>query len=208
MLLDTGSPGLMISPQLANRLGLMDGENGRLQVMTAGIGGSAPAMLAVVESVRVGEALAEFLPATITKIPSSDFEGLVGMDFMANYKIGIDTEKNVISFDELPPQADRPGGHDKSWWRSNFKSSQDLDLNGANIWTILRIWAWRRASRKGAPKSPDISMTRPTNSAADLNGTHATTPFPPNGEPRITIDGFSSGQRAQPPVSARATIRP
>ena len=122
LLLDTGSPGLMISPELAKRLGLLYPEGGGLYVMTGGIGGSVPAILAVVDSVRVGEGRSEFLPATITKMPSSEFEGLVGMDFMANYRIGIDTHNSTLHFDELPPQLDRPGGHDESWWRSSFQT--------------------------------------------------------------------------------------
>jgi hypothetical protein len=122
MLLDTGSPGLMISPELAGRLGLLDEQGGNLKVMAGGIGGSAPAILAVVDSVKVGDARSEFLPATITKIPSNEFEGLVGMDFMANYRIGIDTKDSIVVFDELPPQMDRPGGHDEAWWRSNFQN--------------------------------------------------------------------------------------
>jgi hypothetical protein len=122
LLLDTGSPGLMISPELARRLSLLDEQGGGLYVLAGGIGGSVPAVLAVVDSVQVGDGRAEFLPATITQIPSSEFEGLVGMDFMANYRIGIDTKNSVLVFFELPSQPDRPGGHDEAWWRSNFQS--------------------------------------------------------------------------------------
>jgi hypothetical protein len=57
LLLDTGSPGLMISPKLASRLGLLDDDqDGNLRVMTGGIGGSVPAILSVVDNVSVGEA--------------------------------------------------------------------------------------------------------------------------------------------------------
>jgi hypothetical protein len=126
LLLDTGSPGLMISPRLAKRLGLLEESETLLKVMTGGIGGSTPAILAVVDTVRVGEARAEFLPATITQIPSNEFEGLVGMDFMSNYRISIDTPNNLLTFDELPPQIDRPGGHDEAWWRSNFYNFERL----------------------------------------------------------------------------------
>jgi hypothetical protein len=126
LLLDTGSPGLMISPALAKRLGLLDERETMLRVMTGGIGGAMPAVLAVVDTVRVGEARAEFLPATITQIPSSEFEGLVGMDFMSNYRISLDVKNGLLAFDELPPQSDRPGGHDESWWRSNFHNFEKL----------------------------------------------------------------------------------
>jgi hypothetical protein len=126
LLLDTGAPGLTISPKLADRLGLINEQDGNLRIMTGGIGGNVPAMLAVVDTASVGEAHAEFLPAVITEIPSEEFEGLVGMDFMANYRISIDNEKNVLAFDELPPQIERPGGHDEIWWRSNFREFSKL----------------------------------------------------------------------------------
>jgi predicted aspartyl protease len=121
LLVDTGAPGLMISPQLAEKLGLADEKETNLKITAGGIGGSVPALLAVVDSVRIGEATSEFLPATITPIPSEAFEGLVGMDFLANYRISIDNVRNVLTFEEMTTRQDRPGGHDEHWWRSNFR---------------------------------------------------------------------------------------
>jgi hypothetical protein len=126
LLLDTGSPGLMISPQLADRLGLLDEEDGNLMVMAGGVGGSTPAILSVIENLRVGEGRVDFVPATIAQVPSNQFEGLVGMDFMASYRIGIDTQRSILVFEELPPHPDRPGGHDESWWRANFRNFENL----------------------------------------------------------------------------------
>jgi hypothetical protein len=126
LLLDTGSPGLMISPELATRLGILSDRKEGLKILAGGIGGTTPATLAVVDSMRVGDAVSEFLPAVISQIPSSEFEGLVGMDFLANYKVSIDTNRNVLVFNELPPQSDKPGGHDETWWRSNFKKIAGL----------------------------------------------------------------------------------
>jgi hypothetical protein len=132
LLLDTGSPSLMISPKLASRLGFLDGDDdSKLKIKAAGIGGSVTGILVVVDSIRVGDAHSEFLPATVAKIPSNEFEGLVGMDFMSNYKIGIDTDHNVVAFDELAPQADRPGGHDEAWWRDNFQYFTQLRTESA-----------------------------------------------------------------------------
>ena len=126
LLLDTGCPGLMISPKLASRLGLPNEPHEGLKIITGGIGGATPATLAFVDQVRVGDAISEFTPATISEIPSDNFEGLVGMDFLANYRVSIDTNNNVVSFHELPPQSDRPGGHDETWWRSNFQRISSL----------------------------------------------------------------------------------
>lgn len=133
LLLDTGSPGLMISPDLARRLGLLsENEELQLKVKAAGIGGTVPAVLSVVDTVAVGEARSEFLPALIAEIPSNDFEGLVGMDFMANYRITIDTKNSVLAFDEMPPHPDRPGGHDEAWWRANFRNFSRLKQEWAD----------------------------------------------------------------------------
>jgi hypothetical protein len=121
LLLDTGSPGLVISPELADRLGLFDRQDGTLLTTAGGIGGTVPAILSIVDTVKVGDAQAEFLPATITLIDSDDYEGLVGMDFLANYRIAIDTTKNVLVFDELPPKPEKPGGHDEVWWHHHFQ---------------------------------------------------------------------------------------
>jgi Aspartyl protease/Domain of unknown function (DUF4124) len=138
LLLDTGSPGLLISPKLANRLGMLDEEAGRLWVIAGGIGGSVPAILSVVDSVTVGEARTEFLPATIAPVPSSEFEGLVGMDFIANYRMGIDSHKSVIVFDELPPDLERPGGHDETWWHTTYRNFAGLRGEWGNYLNNLR----------------------------------------------------------------------
>ena len=67
MLLDTGSPGLLISPDLAGRLDLINESDTELLITASGIGGSVPASLTVVDSVSVGGARSEFLPATVTR---------------------------------------------------------------------------------------------------------------------------------------------
>ena len=133
LLLDTGSPNLMISPKLADRLGLIKEDDGNLMVMAGGIGGMHPAMLAIVDTVSVGDARSEFLPAIITEISSLEYEGLVGMDFLANYEISIDSEDKVVVFSELPSRSDKPGGYDESWWRSNFQSFSKLKTEWGNM---------------------------------------------------------------------------
>lgn len=126
MLLDTGAPGMLISPNLADRLGLLDKRDAKLFIRAGGIGGSVPAILTIVDKISIGGARAEFIPTTIAPMFAGAFEGLVGMDFMANYKIGIDTSKHVVTFKELPSKLDMPGGHDESWWRFNFRDFSKL----------------------------------------------------------------------------------
>jgi hypothetical protein len=133
LLLDTGSPGLMISPELANRLGLPNENDEGLKVLTGGIGGSTPATLAVIDTIKIGDATAGFFPTAITNIPSRAFEGLVGMDFLANYKISIDISRSVVIFNEISSQSIRPGGHEEAWWRSNFELISRLRTEWGNF---------------------------------------------------------------------------
>lgn len=120
MALDTGAPGLVISFQLAEKLGLYEKNDGLLLTRAGGIGGSAPAMWTIIDSVQVGDARDTFIPATVTAKITGAFEGLVGMDFMSNFSVTIDTRGRKLVLEELPLSSARPGGHDEEWWRINF----------------------------------------------------------------------------------------
>lgn len=126
MALDTGAPGMHISFRLAERLGIFEGDEGRLWIRAKGIGGSVPAVYTIIDTVEVGGARDRFVPTIVSPSVSEQFEGLLGMDFMANYSVHIDTERQVVVFEELPPRADRPGGHDEAWWRMHFRRFASL----------------------------------------------------------------------------------
>jgi len=120
MLLDTGAPGMHISYELAEKLGIIDNRENELRVLIGGIGGTTPAILTIIDRIDVGEAGADFIPTLVSDSISPNFEGLVGMDFMTKYSVRIDTRKRVVIFEELPEYLNMPGGHDASWWRSTF----------------------------------------------------------------------------------------
>lgn len=122
MLLDTGAPGMYISHNLAEKLGIFDKGEGLLQIEAGGIGGKVPAILTVVDTVQIGGAKENFVPTTIGNSLSGMFEGLIGMDFMSGYTIRIDTGKHIVVFEEIPAAPDNmPGGHDEEWWRTNYR---------------------------------------------------------------------------------------
>jgi len=121
MALDTGSPCMIIFDRLADRLGLFEKDNGKLLTYSTGIGGETPSILTIVDSVQVGRAEDKFIPTEILASLSNSFDGLIGMDFMANYSIRIDTIRHVVVLEEIPDRQHAPGGHDELWWRSNFK---------------------------------------------------------------------------------------
>ena len=133
MAIDTGAPGLVISPRLANQLGILNSDEGKVMVQAGGIGGSVPAIRTFIDKVQVGQASDTFIPATVTRSISKSFEGLLGMDFMSKYSFKIDSVRHVVILEELEPNPDWPGGRPERWWRDRFKELHDLRT------------AWRRA---------------------------------------------------------------
>ena len=120
MAIDTGSPGMVISLELAVRLGVFSRDSGTLLTEIAGIGGGAAAILTIVDSVSVEGARDVFVPTTVMVGLSDKFAGLIGMDFLTNYMISIDSRKQVVVFQETPPLPAARGGHDEDWWRRTF----------------------------------------------------------------------------------------
>ena len=121
MLLDTGATGMHISTRLARKIGLLDDDEKNLWTRVAGIGGSTPAILTILDSVQVGEAEDNFIPTTISPASFRGFEGLVGMDFIGKYHMQINTRKREVILEELPESPLRPAGHDELWWRTTFR---------------------------------------------------------------------------------------
>ncbi|MCS6293573.1 MAG: aspartyl protease family protein [Nitrospira sp.] len=126
MAIDTGAPGLIISPKVAKTLGLATNEDGKVLSVTGGIGGRVFAVRTFIDKVQVGGATDSFIPATVAPSISTSFEGLIGMDFMSKYSFKIDPTKQVVVFEELAANSDWPGGHDERWWRSLFKEFHAL----------------------------------------------------------------------------------
>ncbi len=120
MALDTGSPDMVISVELADRLGVFSRDNGVLFTSAAGIGGETLAIRTIVDSVSIESARSEFVPTTITDRISTEFDGLIGMDFLANHTISIDSRNQMVVFQEVPPLPGVRGGHDEAWWRNTF----------------------------------------------------------------------------------------
>jgi hypothetical protein len=120
MILDTGAPRSLISMKVADDLGLLDGDQGRLIVAIGGIGGSATAIRTVINSIQIGGARIEFVPVEISQSISAAFEGLIGMDFLGDYSTNIDPARKLVIFEEVPDTSDRPGGRDETWWRNTF----------------------------------------------------------------------------------------
>ena len=118
--LDTGAPGTIIFPELADRLGLFDANRRGVFVSVGGIGGSVPALRTIIDTVEVGGARQEFALVTIVPPISSSFEGLLGLDFLAMYSVRIDPQAEDVVLEELPTDSSWHGGRNEGWWRASF----------------------------------------------------------------------------------------
>jgi len=169
MALDTGSPGLVISFELAEKLGVFSRDKGTLVVEAAGIGGSAPAILTIVDSVAVESARSNFVPTTITEKMSDEFDGLIGMDFLTHHTISIDSHRKVLVFTENPSSPDTRGGHDEQWWRQTFKRFRSFRDRWADHpeWVKGRVGSDLKSFLEFQVRESDRLLRRLENHASD-----------------------------------------
>ena len=125
MALDTGAPGLVMSVDLALRLRLFSQGRGNLLVASGGIGGTAPGILTITDAVSIADARTKVVPTTVVDNLSTAFEGLIGMDVLAGYNVTIDAKRQVVVFQEHPPDPNARGGHDEAWWRTTFQEFRE-----------------------------------------------------------------------------------
>ncbi|MCW8893552.1 MAG: aspartyl protease family protein [Deltaproteobacteria bacterium] len=122
MLVDTGSPGLVISNNLADRLNLFDEEGGRLMVVISGIGGQKMATKSIIDKLEIGGITEKFIPTHIvTGMSSSHYQGLIGMDVLSSYTMTIDPTQHRLIANPIPAAQDLPAGRSRSWWQANFR---------------------------------------------------------------------------------------
>ncbi len=121
IMVDTGSPGLVLSNDLANRLGLFDEAGGQLMVIISGIGGQQAAVRTIIEKISIGGISEEFIPAHIVPEMADAYQGLIGMDILAGYRMTIDSARQRLLAEPLPKLENLPGGRDRSWWQATFR---------------------------------------------------------------------------------------
>ncbi len=122
MMVDTGSPGLVISNRLADQLNLFDEEGGRLMVVISGIGGQKIATKTIIDKLTLGGITEKFIPAHIVSgMSSNHYHGLIGMDVLSSYTITIDPTQHKLVANLLPSAQNLPAGRSRSWWMANFR---------------------------------------------------------------------------------------
>jgi clan AA aspartic protease (TIGR02281 family) len=120
MAVDTGAPATVISHRLADKLGILRDDDGKVLTRAHGIGGATPALFVALDSLTLGDAREEFVPATVAPINTDEFEGLLGMDFVSTFSMKIDAEQKALILTKPERGGTTPGGHDAAWWRRVF----------------------------------------------------------------------------------------
>lgn len=97
VLVDTGSGITIVSRELARELKLPEEPGSPITLKTVAM--DIEAQLARLDSIQVGDLSRNNFPVAITDLPlveNTKFDGILGMDFMNNFKIHIDNEKHTI----------------------------------------------------------------------------------------------------------------
>lgn len=154
---DTGAFETLIFPDLAKKLGVYEHDQPKLEVQSGGIGGSAPAIRTIIDSMRVGDFRSNFVPVKVIGKLSDAFEGIIGLDFISDYDIRIDPRKKQVIFEEITPDGKRYGGRDESWWRRYFMEFGNYRSNwkhlNASFKVLLREQSIRFNSEKDLIKN-------------------------------------------------------
>jgi hypothetical protein len=156
MALDTGAPSTLISQSLAEQLGVLRRDDGVLLTSASGIGGSRPAVLVVLESLGLGEARDEFVPATVAGDLSDNFAGLLGMDFITTFKLRVDTARQVLILTKPDFGEKTPAGHDERWWRRLFRQFKDQ----RRLWESYRDSIDKQVNESTISAGPSMDRLR------------------------------------------------
>jgi clan AA aspartic protease (TIGR02281 family) len=97
VLVDTGAGITVLSKELAQKLQLEGQPDHSITLKTMAI--DIQAQLATLDTIQVGNLIQNNFPVAVTELPVGEkrkFDGILGMDFMNNYKIHIDNENKRI----------------------------------------------------------------------------------------------------------------
>jgi len=99
MILDTGCTDVQITQKVAERLGI-DQSEGRRVTCTLADGRKVTARAVNIKEVKVGRARVKNLEGVVLDDDRmKEYDGLLGMSFLNNFKFRIDTEKNELTLE-------------------------------------------------------------------------------------------------------------
>lgn len=121
LLVDTGATLTVISTASAKQLGLDLTHAAVIPLQS--VSGFFLAPLTKVKSITVGEVTVRDVEVVVHDIASGGGTGLLGMSFMDNFQVTMNTTEEMMILTELSNTSDkrRHGGHTEDWWRRKFR---------------------------------------------------------------------------------------
>lgn len=121
LLVDTGATFTVISNAMARRLAL-NLDNAAV-IPLQSVSGLFLAPLTKVKSITVGQATAHDVEVVVHDIAQGSTGGLLGMSFLDNFQVTINTTAEIMTLSAFTPPADEPlyGGRSEDWWRRKFR---------------------------------------------------------------------------------------
>jgi clan AA aspartic protease (TIGR02281 family) len=121
LMVDTGATFTVISKSMARQLSL-NLDNAAV-IPLQSVSGVFLAPLTKVKSITVGEATAHDVEVVVHDIAQGSTGGLLGMSFLDNFQVTINTTAEIMILSALTPPADEPlyGGRSEDWWRRKFR---------------------------------------------------------------------------------------
>lgn len=104
--LDTGATLTCVDGRVAERLQLAEQEG--MRGVTAGASGAGRMRVVRIDSLRVGGAAMRELTACVVELAHArqlgvDIEGLLGLNFLRAYRVGIDFDRRILSLQDPSP---------------------------------------------------------------------------------------------------------
>jgi len=104
-IVDTGASLVTISKRIAGQLGIVGGEKGRKIKLVLADGKTITADPVILGSVDVGGSeVKNVMAAVIENPPGPNIDGLLGMSFLSNFFIKIDTNENSLMLEKFNPK--------------------------------------------------------------------------------------------------------
>lgn len=143
LLLDTGASKILLSKEVAGKLGFnFDNVNAKQTSSTAN--GDATFAAVALQSVEVGNAKS-FLVEAMFNNDYEDDDGLLGMSFLGDFRFEIDRSKKLLILKPLTEGEMEWGGKTGSWWKKKFTHFDEKIKEYGRAWK-----SWRRRGKTHA----------------------------------------------------------
>ncbi len=118
LILDTGASSISLSKEVAEELGMYAASISAKRTFQTANGARESAIFAL-QTVKTGNAQSMLLEASINDT-YVNMDGLLGMNFLGDYRFEIDRGKNLLILKPLTDGEMEWGGKTGSWWKKRF----------------------------------------------------------------------------------------